>query len=392
MTNAKSELTCIGLMSGTSVDGIDVAIVGISGEPPQLQVRLRYFETVPYEEEVRNRIFRLFRPETSSVIELCEMNFLLGHVYADAVLHVLQNSGIPHSEIAFISSHGQTVYHSPVPQRIGKYDVSSTLQIGEAAVIAEKTTIPVISDFRVRDIAAGGQGAPLVPFVDALLFSHPSKGRIAINLGGIANLTVLPAGGLPEQCIAFDTGPANMIIDGLVRKITDGKIAYDQDGQIARSGQVIEDYLQKWLSLSYFSEKPPKSTGRELFGEQCVEKWWEDGQRFSFSAEDLVATATEFTVRTLAQAIHDFVLPHFSIQELLIGGGGARNPVILEGIRRLLPEQQIVPQETTGIPSDAKEAVAFAVLGYECFHRRPNNLPSATGAKHPVVMGKIVWS
>lgn len=392
MTDRKSELTCIGLMSGTSVDGIDVAIADISGAPPELNVRLRHFETVPYDQEIRDRIFRLFRPETSSVVDICDMNFVLGHVYADAILQALQNSGLNRTEIAFISSHGQTVYHNPFPTPIGKYEITSTLQIGEASVIAEKTGIPVISDFRVRDMAAGGQGAPLVPFVDALLFSHPAKGRIAVNLGGIGNLSVLPAGGSPGLCSAFDTGPANMIIDGLVRKITNGTEEYDRDGLIARSGRVIEEYLERWMAMPYFSQQPPKSTGRELFGEQCVNEWWADGQREGYLPEDLVATATEFTVRTLVQAIRDFVLPHYAIDEIIVGGGGSYNPVIMEGIQRLLPDQQVLRQEATGIPGDAKESVAFAILGYECFHRRPNNLPSATGAKHPVVMGKIVWS
>ncbi|GAX91732.1 anhydro-N-acetylmuramic acid kinase [Effusibacillus lacus] len=384
-------MTCIGLMSGTSVDGIDVAIVGISGKPPELKVRLRHFEAIPYEEEIRERIFRLFRPETSSVLEICDMNFALGHVYADAVLQTIRSSGIDPSEIAFISSHGQTVYHNPVPTRIGKYEITSTLQLGEASVIAEKTRIPVISDFRVRDMAAGGQGAPLVPFVDALLFSHPTKGRIAVNLGGIANLTVLPAGGSPDRCIAFDTGPANMIIDGLVRRITRGESEYDRDGEMARAGKVQEEYLKKWMALPYFAQRPPKSTGRELFGEQCVEEWWVDSQRLGIPPEDLVATATEYTIRTLAQAIRDFVLPHYDVEEVIAGGGGSYNPVLLEGIQKELPGLKIVRQEETGISADAKEAVAFAVLGYECYHRRPNNLPSATGAKHPVVMGKIVW-
>jgi anhydro-N-acetylmuramic acid kinase len=392
MKTSSNELTCVGLMSGTSVDGIDIAVVGISGAPPELKVRLRHFETVPYDKEVRDRIFQLFRPGTSSAIDICDTNFLLGHVYADAINLAINNSGIDPKEIAFISSHGQTVFHSPTPKHIGRYRITSTLQIGEAAVIVERTGIPVISDFRVRDMAAGGQGAPLVPFVDSLLFTHSTKGRIAVNMGGIANLTVLPAGGSPESCIAFDTGPANMIIDGLVRKITNGKMDFDKDGQIARSGRVLEDYLEKWMALPYFSEKPPKSTGRELFGEQCVEQWWTDGQNRGISPEDLVATATEYTVRTFGKAVQDFVLPHYSVDEVIVGGGGSHNPVILEGIQRMLPQQKVMRQETTGIPSDAKEAVAFAVLGYECFHRRTNNLPSATGAKHPVVMGKIVWA
>lgn len=384
-------ITCIGLMSGTSVDGIDVAIVSIQGAPPTLDVQMRYFETVPFNEDVRARIFAMFQYDSATVADVSQMNFLLGHVFGDAVLQAIGNSGIDPQEIAFVASHGQTVFHAPVPEAMGAYQVASTLQIGEASVITEKTGIPTISDFRVRDLAAGGQGAPLVPFVDALLFTHPDKGRIAANIGGIANLTVLPAGGSATP-IAFDTGPGNMIIDGLVQKYTGDQMRYDRDGQFARSGKVLEDYLEKWLSVPYFREQPPKSTGRELFGQACVDQWWRDGQTYGYSPQDLLATATEYTVRTFAGAIRDFVLPHYEVREVLIGGGGSYNPVMMAGIKRLLPELEIQPQEVTGIPSYAKEAVAFALLGYECYHRRPNNLPSATGAGRPVVMGKIVWS
>jgi anhydro-N-acetylmuramic acid kinase len=384
-------LTCVGLMSGTSVDGIDVAIADIQGAPPVLEVNLRHFETVPFSDEVRKRIFRLFDPKLSNAAEVSTMNVLLGHVFADAVLLALQNAGIDPQEVAFIASHGQTVWHSPVPEQIAGYAIISTLQIGEASVIAEKTGITTISDFRVRDMAAGGQGAPLVPFVDKLLFSDPSKGRILANIGGIANLTVLPAGGAAEP-LGFDTGPGNMIIDGLVQKITDGREHYDRDGRIAKAGTVDEAYLAKWMQLPYFAERPPKSTGRELFGSQCVEQWWREGQERGMTPEDLVATATEFTARTFAQAIERFVLPEYVVSEVFVGGGGSYNPVLMDSIRRQLPDLAVEQQEKTGIPGDAKEAIAFAVLGYECYHGRPNNLPSATGAKRPVVLGKIVWA
>lgn len=385
-------ITCVGLMSGTSVDGIDVAIVSISGEPPTLAVKVRYFETVPFSEAVREKIFCLFDTNRTTAADVSQMNFLLGHVFADAVLQAVGNSDVDITNIMFIASHGQTIYHHPVPQALCGYDVTSTMQIGEASVIAEKTGIPTISDFRVRDMAAGGQGAPLVPFVDSLLFSHPSQGRIAANIGGIANLTVLPVGAGAAGIVAFDTGPGNMIVDGLVQRMTEGGQRYDVDGAIARRGQVQENYLHSWLSLPYFAQQPPKSTGRELFGAQMVSEWWEDGERLGIKPEDLVATATEYTVRTFAGAIREFVLPRHAISEVLIGGGGAYNPVMMEGIQRLLPELRVVSQAETGISSDAKEAVAFAVLGYECYHRRPNNLPSATGASKPVVLGKIVWS
>ncbi|KEO83470.1 anhydro-N-acetylmuramic acid kinase [Tumebacillus flagellatus] len=384
-------IRCMGLMSGTSVDGVDVAITTISGEPPHVSVRLDHFETVPFSDEVRTRIFRLFKPDVTAA-EVSQMNFLLGHVFADAALQAAKSAGVDITNIMFIASHGQTVYHHPVPEEIAGYSVTSTLQIGEASVIAEKTGRPVAADFRVRDMAAGGQGAPLVPFVDALLFAHPDRGRILANIGGIANLTVLPRGASSEQSVAFDTGPGNMIVDGLVSRFTEGRLRYDRDGRMARQGQVLENYLASWLQMPYFSLQPPKSTGRELFGEQMVERWWQDALALGSRAEDVIATATEFTVRTFAGAIRDFILPHHAIDELIVGGGGSYNPAMLDGLRRELPQLTILTQmEATGIPSDAKEAVAFAVLGYETYHRRPGNLPSATGAKRPVVLGKITW-
>lgn len=391
MPNDGQGSMCMGVMSGTSVDGIDVAVVEIHGVPPSLSVKLLHFETVPFEPGVRQAIFRLFRSESSSSEDVCHMNFLLGELFAEASLKAARNAGIDLHSVALISSHGQTIFHSPLPVRICGRMISSTLQIGESAILAERTGVPVISDFRVRDMAAGGQGAPLVPFVDSLLFSLPTTGRIAANIGGIANVTYLPPRCSGQPVLAFDTGPGNMVMDGLVQKMTGGLAVFDRDGQIARTGRIHEAYLEQWLRHPYFSQSLPKTTGRELFGEQCVDQWWMDGQRLAISPEDLVSTATEFTIRTFCQAVRQFVLSEYSVGEIIVGGGGASNPVIMEGIQRELPEQRIVQQMVTGIPSDAKEAVAFAVLGYECMSRRPNNVPAATGASHPVVMGKITW-
>ncbi|TCP59230.1 anhydro-N-acetylmuramic acid kinase [Tumebacillus sp. BK434] len=387
---AFENLICVGLMSGTSVDGIDVAVVEIAGAPPELAVQVVHFETVPFADEVRKRIFRLFDPEQATVPELSTMNVLLGHVFADATLLALRRAGIAPQDVTLIASHGQTIYHSPVPVPVAGYEITSTLQIGEASVIAEKTGITTISDFRVADMAAGGQGAPLVPFVDKLLFTSPDRGRIAANIGGIANLTLLPAGGATGP-LGFDTGPGNMIIDGLVQKITGGAERYDRDGRLAGRGSVDEAFLAKQLAVPYFAARPPKSTGRELFGAQCVEAWWQEGQEAGLRPEDLVRTATEYTARTFADAVKAFVLPEHEVAELFVGGGGAYNPVLMDSIRAQLPGLKVQQQEATGIPGDAKEAVCFAVLGYECYHHRPNNLPSATGATRPVVLGKVVW-
>lgn len=391
MKGTRQGSLCIGVMSGTSVDGIDIAITAITGETPHLSVDLIYFKSIPFSSIVKEAVFRLFQPHTSSSEDLCSMNFLLGELFAEAIVQVAEEANIDLQDVLLISSHGQTIFHNPKPQLICGRMVSSTLQIGESAIIAERTGCLVVSDFRVRDMAAGGQGAPLVPFVDSLLFFSNEGGRVAVNIGGIANVTYVPQSGSGKEIIAFDTGPGNMIIDGLVRLVTKGQQQYDSDGEIAKRGTIQEDYLQRWMMQPYISEQPPKSTGRELFGEQCVSQWWKDSQQYGMNDADLIATATAYTVRTLAQAIKRFILQKHDVVEALIGGGGAYNPIIMEGIRRELPELRILSQDKTGITSESKEAVAFAVLGYECFHRRPNNVPSATGARHPVVMGKITY-
>ncbi len=387
----KRDKLCIGVMSGTSVDGIDVAIVRIDGEPPGLTAALLHFSTVPYDEEIKRAIFRLFDPATCTSRDVSRMNFLLGDLFSDAVLQTVREAGMDLHDILLISSHGQTVFHSPEAQRVYGREVRSTLQIGEAAVIAERTGCPVVSDFRVRDIAAGGQGAPLVPFVDALLFASPDHGRILANIGGIANITHIPPSGSHEPVLAFDTGPGNMIVDALVRMGTDGRLAYDKDGALAAQGAVQEAYLRQWLEHPYLARRPPKSTGREEFGEPCAEIWWRDARAMGWPLADLVATATAYTVRTMAQAIRRFVPEMGKTSEVFVAGGGAHNPVIMAGLARALPGQAVLPQSAVGIAGDAKEAVAFAVLGHECFHRRPNNLPHATGARHPAVLGKICW-
>ncbi len=382
---------CIGVMSGTSVDGIDVAIVRIGGQPPGLTAALLYFLTVQYDEEVKQAIFRLFDPAVCTSRDVSQMNFLLGDLFADAVLQTVQEAGVDLRDVLLISSHGQTVFHSPEAQRVCGREVRSTLQIGEAAVIAERTGCPVVSDFRVRDIAAGGQGAPLVPFVDALLFASPDHDRILANIGGIANITHIPPSGSHEPILAFDTGPGNMIVDALVRMGTDGRLAYDKDGALAAQGAVQEAYLRRWLEHPYLARRPPKSTGREEFGEPCAKIWWRDAQAMGWPLADLAATATEYTVRTMAQAILRWTPAKSETREVFVAGGGAHNPVIMAGLARALPGQAVLQQSAAGIAGDAKEAVAFAVLGHECFQRRPNNLPRATGARHPAVLGKICW-
>ena len=374
----------IGLMSGTSADSIDAACVRLEGAPPRLSWELLSFVTLPISEEMRREIFAAFRPETGTVDRLCQLNFTLGEAFAEASLAATRAAGLTPAQVDFIGSHGQTVWHIPPNSGEG---VASTLQLGNPAVIAERTGITVVSDFRSRDMAAGGQGAPLVPFVDNLLLSHETLSRAVQNIGGIGNVTWLPAGGAGEA-FGFDTGPGNMLLDRAAEVLTEGKLRCDLDGKMAFAGQIQEKILQKWMEEEpYFTRKPPKSTGRELFGVQRCHRYLKEME--GMAKEDILATLTAFTARSTAEAYRNF-LPALP-DEVLLCGGGARNPAIAAMLQKELPHSRIGRTEDAGLPGDSKEAVAFAVLGYETMNRRPGNLPAATGAKGPVILGSITW-
>ena len=374
----------IGLMSGTSADSIDAACVRFAGAPPRLDWELLSFVTLPMTAELRQEIFAAFRPETGTVDKLCQLNFTLGEWFAKASLEAVKAANLTPAQVDFIGSHGQTVWHIPPNSGEG---VASTLQLGNPAVIAERTGITVVSDFRSRDMAAGGQGAPLVPFVDKLLLSHPTLSRAVQNIGGIGNVTWLPAGGAGEA-FGFDTGPGNMLLDRAAEVLTQGQMHCDMDGKMAFAGTVQENFLQKWMSEEpYFTRKPPKSTGRELFGVQRCDVYLKE--MAGLSKEDILATLTAFTARSTAEAYKNF-LPALP-DEVLLCGGGARNPAIAAMLQKELPTSRIGRTEDAGLPGDSKEAVAFAVLGYETMNRRPGNLPAATGASGPVVLGSITY-
>ena len=374
----------IGLMSGTSADSIDAACVRLEGAPPRLSWELLSFVTLPISEELRREIFAAFRPETGTVDRLCQLNFTLGEAFAEASLAATRAAGLTPAQVDFIGSHGQTVWHIPPNSGEG---VASTLQLGNPAVIAERTGITVVSDFRSRDMAAGGQGAPLVPFVDNLLLSHETLSRAVQNIGGIGNVTWLPAGGAGEA-FGFDTGPGNMLLDRAAEVLTEGKLRCDLDGKMAFAGRIQEKILQKWMEEEpYFTRKPPKSTGRELFGVQRCHQYLKEME--GMAKEDILATLTAFTARSTAEAYRNF-LPALP-DEVLLCGGGARNPAIAAMLQKELPHSRIGRTEDAGLPGDSKEAVAFAVLGYETMNRRPGNLPAATGAKGPVILGSITW-
>src|SRR5580693_7918831 len=381
----------LGMMSGTSADGIDVALVRISGAPPSLSVKFEGHHHVRFPARVRGAILRLANGGATTTAEISQLNFLLGEEFAAAAVAACKRWRVPLRQIGLIGSHGQTIFHQGVAARfLGGRRVASTLQIGEASIIAERTGVTTIADFRPADMAAGGQGAPLVPFVDYLLYRDTRIGRVALNVGGIANLTVIPAGARPGELFAFDIGPGNMVIDAIVELATRGRAHYDRDARLAIRGKLIPALLSTLLKEPYLRKRPPKTAGREQFGSAYAEKILAWGKRHHASTEDLVRTATVFTSLSIADALRRFVLPRTLVDELIVAGGGARNPLLMAQLAAGLPEIEIVPASEFGIPAEAKEAFAFAVMAYEAYHGRANTLPSATGARHPAVMGKLV--
>jgi len=374
----------IGLMSGTSVDGIDVAIVDITGAPPNLAAKLLSFTFVPYDEGQRAQIFALFEPHTGTVDRICHMNFAIGEWFAAAALRALQATRLTPRDVDLIGSHGQTIYHA-----VGDDSpVKSTLQIGEAAVIAARTGLTTVADLRVADVAVGGQGAPLVSYVDWLLLRHPAHARTVQNIGGIANVTYLPPGDDPAGVLAFDTGPGNMLIDDAARRATAGRRAFDQDGALAARGRVNETLLSELMDHPYLALSPPKTTGREQFGAPFAAQVWARAEALGLAGEDVVATLTALTAASIADAYRRY-LPRLPA-EVILGGGGASNPTLVAMLRQRLAPARVTTHEALGLSSDAKEALAFAVLAYETIHGRPGNLPHCTGASAPVVLGKII--
>ncbi|RXJ02541.1 anhydro-N-acetylmuramic acid kinase [Anaerobacillus alkaliphilus] len=379
----KEKKYAVGLMSGTSLDGIDAALVEISYSGENTEVQLLEFETLPYSDLERARFLSLCSPETSSVETICLANVELGKKFAQAALTVIHKAGLVTSDIDFISSHGQTIFHMP--------EQYATLQIGELAVIAEESGILTVGDFRPSDMAAGGQGAPLVPFVDYLLFKHKHKGRILLNIGGISNISVLKADGKSNEVIAFDTGPGNVLIDSIVIIGSKGELSFDPNGEIARSGTVCNSWLEEIINHDPFVyQQPPKSTGRELYSQEFARHLWEQGQARNMEFKDIVATVTAFTAHSIAINIKRFVDGRYETEEILVGGGGTYNDTLLAYLQALT-DKKVGKMEDWNFSSDAKEAIAFAILGNEFLHGNANNLPSATGAKKQAIMGKLVF-
>ncbi|MDX2152429.1 MAG: anhydro-N-acetylmuramic acid kinase [Bryobacteraceae bacterium] len=361
-----------GVMSGTSLDGIDVALIEISGRRMETIAK----STTPYPKAVREALLQVSN-RTAHTGSVARLHFFLPLLYAEAVSKL--------GPLDLVGCHGQTIFHEGSPVKMFGRSIVSTLQIGDGAVLAHRLGVPVVSDFRSADIAAGGKGAPLVPFVDYRLFRDAKRGRVALNLGGIGNITAIPPGAKPEAVVAFDTGPANMVIDGLVARHTGGRSLFDRGGRIASRGAVDRALLDRLLSARYYRQPPPKTAGREQYGEEFLDEFNE------LKLEDAAATATAFTAATVAAGIERFVKPRMPVHDLIVSGGGAHNPRILAFLAAFLPGVDVRLASDFGIDVDAKEAIAFAILAYEAWNGRPSNLPAATGAKYPAILGKISY-
>ncbi|CEK15688.1 molecular chaperone [Chthonomonas calidirosea] len=391
--NVQKPVFMVGIMSGTSVDGVHAALIEIDGEAQQLRWKLLGWYYLPWEPELKSEILAACRPDTP-LQKVVLLNYRIAEVFAEAAKKVIAQCGLKTEQIDAIASHGQTIWHQAEPMPLAGRLTRGTLQIGEPAVIAASTGCVVIADFRAADIAVGGQGAPLVPVADRLLFGSDKETRVVQNIGGIANATYLPQGCQAREdaeIIAFDTGPGNMVMDEIVREMTAGLQEYDREGQWAAQGRIQEDLLAECLAHPYFQQPPPKSTGREQFGKAYVQWFCQRARELGLRWEDMLATASALTVESIAQAYERWLLPKAPIHRVIVGGGGVHNRWLMQQLQRRLAPMTLSTHEEFGVPDDAKEAIAFALLGYLTLRGMPGNLPSATGATRPVVLGKIVF-
>ena len=410
-------------MSGTSVDGIDACLVEISGNGLHTKINILAFETYSYDKPTRTAILGTCNPETGTVDKVCQLNFHLGKLFANAATSIANKAQIAIQDIDLIGSHGQTIYHLPNQTTMEKTEdrrqksevrsnesnsntvdidafkkemwdlphIRSTLQIGEPSVIAQETGVTTVADFRPRDMAAGGQGAPLVPYVDFLLFRDKEKGRALQNIGGIANVTILPKNCSINDVIAFDTGPGNMIIDRITELVTNTTQHFDEGGKLAERGKIHDSLLATLLAHPYLSKPPPKTTGREEFGISFADNLYKDAIHSGIKDLDILATVTAFTARTIADSYKQWVLSKHQLSEIILSGGGSHNSTLIKFLRQYLePPIQIHSINKFGISPNAKEALAFAILANETISGNPNNVPGATGAKEAVIMGKII--
>jgi len=388
--SAKS-MTVAGVMSGTSADGIDVAVLRIA--PGKLRPRLTLLahEAFPYSRLLRQKVLDAMNAASTSTAELARLNWRLGIAYAEAVRATLSKHRL---KISLIGCHGQTLYHQPKSQGYAGRGFACTWQAGEAQAIASALRVPVVSNFRAADMLVGGQGAPLVPLLDYVLFAHPKRGRVLQNIGGIANLTAIPAGAAPRSVIAFDTGPGNMIIDWLAQELFNKP--FDRGGRFAAKGAVLPVVLNQALRNPYFRRQPPRTAGREQFGREYAAEFLAACRRHSKCGEDALATATALTAESIATSYQNFVLPKMKNHEVdfIVSGGGARNWMLMKMLAaRLRPLRcNLFDSDAFGMPASAKEAAAFALLAWQTWHRLPGNVPSATGASRPVILGQVTYA
>jgi anhydro-N-acetylmuramic acid kinase len=376
-----------GIMSGTSLDGIDVAIVQITPREATLELATIATHTEAYPDDLRAALLSVSNAETHTSA-IARLHFLLPQFYAEAFFECCRTARLDPVDVALIGCHGQTIYHEGQPAEVLGRKVASTLQIGDGSVLAELTATTVVSDFRPRDIAAGGQGAPLVPFVDWLLLRDKKIGRALVNIGGVANVTLLAPNCALSQVVAFDSGPGNLLIDQLAAHFSSGMQRCDVDGAMGRAGLVNAALLEALLQDDFYHRPPPKSAGREQYGEPFVQRLIRTG----LPGEDLVATVTRLTAVTIAEAIFSCFERTGEIAEVIASGGGVHNPFLMQCLREELPERmKLTTTADYGVDPDFKEAIAFAVLAYETCLGRPSSLPSATGACHSVVLGKISY-
>lgn len=375
----------VGLMSGTSLDGIDAVLLRVSGNGAMTKFRqLAYIER-KFPKELKELIAKNSVPESSRVDEIARLNVLLAHHYANAVKIVARKARVKLDAIDLIGSHGQTIQHLPLPQRMYGKTIRATLQIGDPSVLATLTGIPTVGNFRAADTAVGGQGAPLVPYFDFLAFHSNTKNRVLLNIGGIANVTILPRGCRSDEVVAFDTGPGNMVVDALMQRLF--RKAYDKDGTAARSGMVSLELFGWMTRHPFLRRRPPKSTGREEFGTRFVEELLKRSR--GVNSCDIITTASEFTVHAIHNACSRFVKKGMPADEIIVSGGGARNRYFTGALARYFEGAAVCSSDELGVSSDAKEAICFAILANEAMAGNPANLPRVTGAQKPVVLGTI---
>jgi len=386
--SARQELF-VGLMTGTSVDGVEAALVAIRGEPPRLSWKLRAHLSSPIDPQMVASIRAAAAGEPWPAADFAALDAALGELYAAATLELLADAGVAPAEVSAIGLHGQTIFHRGARDPAALDRGGLTWQIGSAPVLAERTGIRVAHDFRSADIAAGGEGAPLVPYVDYLLFRSEHVARGLLNLGGIANLTAIPQNALPEQVIAFDTGPGNMLLDQIVQRFTGGALSYDEDGRRAVGGSPDAALLAEALADPFFDLAPPRSTGRERFGAAFLEPWFAEAEARGLSEADLLVTAAMVSASAVAQAVEEFVAPSFALGAIYASGGGTENPVLMAALEAALDPIELHVVDELGLTSAAKEAVAFAVLAHETLHHRIGNLPGVTGASRPLILGSV---